>query len=713
VILSGTMSARDRSVDVVARVVLAAALVGACAPDEGVVAADAGRTDARALNDLAGDGPGDAGARDAAAADGASFDGAAADGSSADGSSADGSSADASSVDGASVDAGPRRCTVTPSAEPFRSPSLRLHWRATAGTPFPNVDQVCSTPVVADIVRAAAGEEEVPEVAFMTFSCESGYPHSVLRVISGRAPHRLLWSQNGVGAPNTETAPYALRWDGHPAVGDLDGNPGNGLEVVAVTARFGLAAFRSNGRLYWQSMEPLTGVNGANPSVSIADLDGDGVPEVIAGGAVLNGRTGAVRWQAPTRGTNGQGPLSVVIDLDGDGRLEVITGSAVYDAAGMQRFRMGNGEGFAAVGDLLDASGRAGADGVPEVAVMAGGTLTLYNGMTGASRWTAALQGASALGGAPTVADFDGDGHAEVGVAGGNRYTLFDPDCRAVGPDCIAVGVRWATVTEDTSSNVTSSTVFDFNGDGASEVVYNDEERFMVLDGRTGRVLFEDWNPSQTRTEQAIVADADGDGQADIIFGANQCVGFAGNTIPAAMQATQRVPGLEIWSSGDGSWVAARPLWNEHGYHIDNINDDGTIPRREQPAWRTHNTFRLNRARDRELLAPNLAGAPEPTTCRLGVASVCTVVRNGGDAPVGVVTVGVYDRAPTDAGARRLGVASTTRVLAPGQTDRVCVEVPAPSVETRLWVRVDDGGAARECDEGDNVAEVTVSCGPA
>ena len=56
---------------------------------------------------------------------------------------------------------------------------------------------------------------------------------------------------------------------------------------------------------------------------------------------------------------------------------------------------------------------------------------------------------------------------------------------------------------------------------------------------------------------------------------------------------------------------------------------------------------------------------------------------------------------------------ATTRVLTPGQSERLCVEIPAPSVETRVWVRVDAGGAARECDEGDNVAEVTVSCGPA
>jgi hypothetical protein len=705
------MSAREPSVCVVA---LAALALG-CAPEEGVLAPDASRLDARPTNDLAGDRPvaADLPRRDAASditpGDAALTDAAV----SADAVSADAVSADASSADAGAGDAGPQRCTVTPSAEPFRSPALRLHWRATAGMAFAGADQVCSTPVVADIVRARAGEEEIPEVAFMTFSCESGYPRSALRVISGRAPHRLLWSQNGFGAPNDEAAAFGLRWDGHPAVGDLDGDPANGLEVVAVTAGFGLAAYRSNGRLYWRSVEPLTAANGANPSVSIADLDGDGVPEVIAGGAVLHGRTGVVRWQAATRGTNGQGPLSVVIDLDGDGRLEVITGSAVYDAAGAQRFRMGSGEGFAAVGDLLDARGNAGADGAPEVAVMSAGTLTLYNGMTGASRWSAALQGAMALGGAPTVADFDGDGHAEVGVAGGDRYTLFDPDCRAVGPDCVAVGVRWATVTEDTSSNVTSSTVFDFNGDGASEVVYNDEERFMVLDGRTGRILFQDFNPSQTRTEQAIVADADGDGQADIVFGANQCAAFAGNTIPAGEAAAQRVPGLEIWSSGDGSWVAARPLWNEHGYHIDNINDDGTIPRREAPAWRTHNTFRLNRARDRALLAPDLAGAPEAPTCRLSVASVCTVVRNEGDAPVGAVTVGAYDRAPSAMGARRLGMAATTRVLAPGQSERVCVEIPAPSAETRVWLRVDDGGAARECDEGDNVAEVTVACGPA
>ena len=159
--------------------------------------------------------------------------------------------------------------------------------------------------------------------------------------------------------------------------------------------------------------------------------------------------------------------------------------------------------------------------------------------------------------------------------------------------------------------------------------------------------------------------------------------------------------------------MAARPLWNEHGYHIDNINDDGTIPRREAPSWRTHNTFRLNRARDRTLLAPNLSSVPAAPTCSGRMASVCTSVSNRGDAPVGAISVGVYDRDPSAMGARRLGTGATTRVLMPGQSERVCATIDAPSVETRVWVRVDDGASARECDEGDNVAEVTVSCGPA
>lgn len=694
-----------------ARCILFALAAQGCAPG-GEEILDGGVTRDSALTDRGA--AGDRGLSDVRAMDGgAAADARAMDVASGDGAT-DGPRADAPRGDASRADApdGRAACTVTPSAEPFRSPVLRLHWRATMGA-FRGIDQVCSTPVVGDIVREATGEERVPEVAFMTFDCTSGNNNAVLRVISGRAPYRLIWSQNGNDAPNANGTTSTLKWDGHPAIGDLDGVPENGLEIVAVTLRNGLIAFRSDGSVYWRTQEATGTVAGANPSINIADLNADGRPEVIAGASVFDGRTGALRWVGANgaRGVNGQGPLSVVADLDGDGGLEVIAGRTVYEQDGRVRFGSASADGFAAVGDLLDAAGRSGRDGVPEVIVVARGVLYALEPQRGAVRWMVNIPGGTTLGGAPTVGDFDGDGQMEVGVAGAGAYSVLDPGCTGATNGCLSAGVRWSTTTEDTSSQVTSSTVFDFNGDGASEVVYNDEERFMVLDGRTGRVVFQDYNPSQTRTEQAIVADADGDGRADIIFGANQCANFAGNTIPPDMVATQRVPGLEIWSSGDGSWVGARPIWNEHGYHIDNIGDFGEIPRREAPSWRDHNTFRLNSSRDRTLSAPDLVGSADAVTCGVGTVQVCATVTNRGDARVGMVTVGFYDRAPA-AGVRPLATGTTARSLDPGMSGRACATLMTGTPPSRVYFRVDDSGAARECDETNNTGELMIDCGP-
>ena len=90
-------------------------------------------------------------------------------------------------------------------------------------------------------------------------------------------------------------------------------------------------------------------------------------------------------------------------------------------------------------------------------------------------------------GGPPTVSDFDGDGLPEVAVAGQAFYTIYVLDC---GPaprpggqcnlgrcdfaagTCAAGGhVLWSKSTQDISSNVTGSSVFDFEADGSSEVL--------------------------------------------------------------------------------------------------------------------------------------------------------------------------------------------------------------------------------------------------
>ena len=43
-------------------------------------------------------------------------------------------------------------------------------------------------------------------------------------------------------------------------------------------------------------------------------------------------------------------------------------------------------------------------------------------------------------------------------------------------------------------------------------------------------------------------------------------------------------------------WTRTRRIWNQHSYHITNVNEDGSIPRVEQPHWLVPglNSFRTN-----------------------------------------------------------------------------------------------------------------------
>jgi hypothetical protein len=606
---------------------------------------------------------------------------------------------------------GPVACTVPLVPAAFDNPARELRWRG-AGLPFPDHEQALVSPVVVDFLPDGL-DEIVPEIVFVSYRAFNAA--GVLRVISGRPPYATLLTLTGDGRlPGDPMATPALLFDGHPAAGDVDGD--GQVDVVALLQSGGVVAFRRDGSEIWST--PVTRAElTPNASVALADLEGDGTVEVVAGRVVLEGATGAIRWTGTGgQGKDGQGPLGCVADLDGDGVLEVIAGRTAYRADGRVYWdTTAGGDGFCAVADLVDDAGMPGRDGQPEVVRVAAGVVYVHEGRTGRvlrMRNIPSCGGGSVgNGGAPTVADFDGDGRMEIGVAAATCYSVFDFDCTAAGTPagCAGSGLLWRVQVDDTSSNVTSSTVFDFNGDGTAEVVYNDEQYFMIFDGPTGTLLFRDPNPSRTRTEQPVVADVDNDGNAEIVFCANNEAAFAGDMI----SAMERLPGVEIWSSGDDSWVGARTIWNQHSYHIDNVTVDGRIPRGEAPSWSTHNTWRLNADVGDALLAPNLgatAGTFDESRCGAGVLRVCAEVRNRGDARVGPgIVVRFYDGNP-DAGGRLVGEARTTRTLDPrGAGERVCVDwADAPTdVAREVWVRVDAEDVERECVEDDN----TVSLG--
>src|SRR5690606_18265064 len=119
---------------------------------------------------------------------------------------------------------------------------------------------------------------------------------------------------------------YRVHPRGTPAAADIDGD---GLpEIVTQKAGGGLIAFEHDGSYKWSSTEadgvtPWTLLMGS-VTVSIADLEGDGAPEIVVGGAVFED-DGRLRFNNGVfAGSNdgNYGAVSIVANLDGMGDQE-------------------------------------------------------------------------------------------------------------------------------------------------------------------------------------------------------------------------------------------------------------------------------------------------------------------------------------------------------------------------------------------------------
>ena len=578
----------------------------------------------------------------------------------------------------------PAQCLLKPAAFPFDDPQLEFRWPVGEFAQSDAV-HVCSTPLVIDL--DPTDEEPQPELVFVSYSrLGREEKPGVLRIVNPRTGETRSYPASNSGLGLIEPT-------SNLAAGDINNDGKN--EIVGVGTRSGTHAFDFLGEHLWSSAIPTLDDRGGidrrsiGGAVTLADLEGDGEVEVIVGRNVIEGATGQPRWTGEPgtgRATNFfLGPISCVADLDLDGRQEVIAGHTAFYADGTVMWnRPELQDGYCAVADMLPESSG------PEVLIVSVGILRIVEGISGDLLWERQLVGRTPqlIGGAPTVADFDGDGRPEVGVAHGAAYGVYDIDCvRAGKPSgCFSDGILWKSNTQDDSSAGTGSSVFDFNGDGNAEVVYNDQFFFRVYDGSTGHVLFERPNSSRTRSENPTIADADGDGQAEIVFSANAEAGF--------IRDFWTEPGIEVWGDRQGRWVSARRIWNQHAYHITNIEERGAIASPEAPSWLRLNAYRQNLREEGEILSgADLWGGRGLVECtpeyfRLGVN-----VQNWGLEPVAPpITVALY-REVRGAPDIRIEERQTSEVLPGfGGAQMLWFEVPRTGVATTWYAIIDDPG---------------------
>ncbi len=524
--------------------------------------------------------------------------------------------------------------------DPFQVEDL-WHWDGTEVNGV-EVSHVANTPAVADMTGSGT-----PEVAFTAF---------------GDAADGVLVVVDGVdGATLYANDHRNLRILNHVAIGDID-NDGR-LEIVVVTNN-GIGVVDDivscpdpsadpDGCYLWHTT--LDGV-ASNQAPFLADLNGNGRPEVVVLYAVFDGLTGELLGEAP----EGHTSMPVVVDLTGDSIPEILMGGCAYHLVDGQTELVAlwcndeipgrdtisnNFRNYVAVGDVM----RGDREGLPEVIWVGDGEVFLLD-ETGAILDRFVLPGAF-RGGPPVVADFDGDGRAEFAVGGQSCYTLFDMDCRgsddADGPGCIRPsfpactpgvdcvvepcsevengtgdGILWSIeIVESVTHTGFASAVFDFQGNGRHEVVYGDHCRVFVLDGQTGTPLLTRFASRRANTEMPIVVDVNGDGRSNLLIQANSDMFERDCEEPIANRpdffpechddnppdyCTEGVRGVFALGDVNDLWVRTRPIWNQHAFFGNNVSDDGKMPALPQQPWKTHNTFRANRQGDVPLNAPDV-----------------------------------------------------------------------------------------------------------
>ncbi|MCV9385425.1 gliding motility-associated C-terminal domain-containing protein [Reichenbachiella ulvae] len=491
--------------------------------------------------------------------------------------------------------------------------------------------------------------------------------------------------------------------------------------------------------------------------ISLADFDGDGVVELLHGNEIRNAHTGAViiagtgdfRTEVP-HGT-------VAIDALPDGActncqgLEIVAGGKIYSVNIATATRTLERD----INDILPADGQYAIkyndwnfnsssvtdynlDGNVDV-IFSGGQFVSGNLWTTVFFWDVTNNGVLTYNlpenhdhatGRINIADIDGDGSLNCTFNSKQRIYALDENMQEF----------WIKDVNEGTSGFSGSTVFDFDGDGAHEIVYRGEDYIHIIDGSSKTSLKTISCTSQTFEEYPLVADVDGDGQTEI------CVACStDNNTPVSPYENGKYGQIRVYESNGENWQPSRAVWNQHAYFNVNVNDDLTIPITQQDMTKIFQSCEGSTNPENRPLNNFLGQSPylDETGCpsfvspdielvsitNVGSAAcpevnfnVSVTIQNAGDVVLaGNLPITFYEGAPNDASSTKLNtVVTSISGFDIGESMTITAEVEGTGGDFDLYVSVNDDGTQdvpvasffrplTECEDNNNIDFVAVT----
>ncbi len=422
------------------------------------------------------------------------------------------------------------------------------------------------------------------------------------------------------------------------------------------------------------------------------DMDGDAIPELLSGRMIYDAGTGSVRADLGDLG-GGEEDLATVGDIDLDGSQELVLAGCVWGGDLTRRWcRAREAAPNRCTAVLLQA------DDDPEAEILFlddrieiyehDGTLLMDHTILSDTVYTSSP---------PSVADFDGDGQVELVFGLPLHLQMRELDGT----------LRWDVRLVDETMGLTTPVGFDFDADGASEVVVTDMDAVYILDGRTGVTR---WTSTEhyslTVLDHPVIADIDADGSAEIVVGS----GVHNDLVdPENTETTS----IRVFGHASNAWPSAGNHWPSYDFRVTNIDEQGTLNTTPPYSWQEWNMVRARPA----------AGGPRPNaslalvdscaaTCvDAGLVELSVQVSNDGWHPIAAgLDITLY----AERDGTRVAIASTaTTTDIPQGTSHASLILRAPVSETRgatLVLAVDGAEALDECVESDNELVVANPC---